>query len=271
MVNYMPFNATYIKSLLKSNSLWLSKKRGQNYLIDKNIAKKIVNLIPSDTIVFEVGTGLGALTLMIADARKIYSLEIDKGIYEIVAKHIDSPNIILIHEDFLKYNLDEIQETEMFFVSNLPYSISGEAIKRFIDCKKFNEGVVMVQSEFADRAIANHGSRDFGVFSILSQTYLDIEKSFIVNHSCFFPAPSVDSTVIVLKKKTCDIPQDDFKRFLSFGFASKRKTVLNNLKRCGFTKKILEENAIIPTSRPEQISVENWQLLYRVYKKQENI
>jgi 16S rRNA (adenine1518-N6/adenine1519-N6)-dimethyltransferase len=274
-MEYNPYSPAFVQAVLKKNSLHLSKSRGQNYLIDRNIAEKIVSviaaklqvvpvrIIPDQVLpVFEVGSGLGSLTLPIAEKYKIYSLEIDKGIYNLLKSLISLPNLILINRDFLKFDFAEIEEDDLLFISNLPYSISGEAVKRFIDEKKFQTGIVMLQKEFAGRMTAAPGSGEYGVLSILSQNYLNIEVLFDVGKNSFFPVPSIDSTVIQLKKKTYSIQQNDFNTFLRMAFRSKRKTLLNNLKEAGFTPENLEKMNVNPNSRPEEIGPEKWVELY---------
>jgi len=200
-MEYSPFSQRFIKGILNSEGLWLSKSRGQNYLIDRSIAEKIVKNIPKDKPIFEVGTGLGALTSLAMQTNKIYSLEIDAGIYKLLLSMINHPNLNLIHADFLKYNLDSLPESELFFLSNLPYSISGEVIRVFTENPKFREGVVMVQAEFADKMLAETGDKSYGVFSVLCRTFLEIKRVFNVPRGAFFPVPGVDSVVIVISKK----------------------------------------------------------------------
>ncbi len=271
-MEYNPYSPVLVQTLLKKNSLHLSKSRGQNYLIDRNIAEKIVSAISIEedqfsktsymTPVFEVGSGLGSLTLPIAEKYKIYSLEIDKGIYNLLKSLINLPNLILINRDFLKFNFDEIPEDELLFVSNLPYSISGEAVKRFIDVKKFKTGIVMLQKEFVERMTALPGNEEYGVLSILSQNYLNIKVLFDTGKNSFFPIPSIDSAVILIKKKSLNLQQSEFNAFLRLAFRSKRKTLLNNLKGAGFSPEKLEKININLNSRPEEIAPGKWVELF---------
>lgn len=263
-MEYNPFASSFIKSALQQNDLWLSGKRGQNYLIDGNIARKIVGEIPGELAVFEVGTGLGALTYLIAEEREVYSLEIDKGIVETVTPFLSQPRIRLIHGDVLKFDPDSLPPEQMVFVSNVPYSISGEVIRLFIEWKKFSEGIVMLQKEFVERMTSPPGGKNYGVLSILSQTFLEILPLFTVKRTAFFPEPGVDSTVVRIRKKGVQIDQNAFKEFLSAGFASRRKTLRNNMKRSGINDEQLREWGFDPDTRPERLSMEDWLKLYRM-------
>lgn len=264
-MNFNPYSPSFIKKTLKQNDLWLSDKRGQNYLIDQNIAQKIVNEIPTSKTVFEVGTGLGALTHLIAEQHEIYSLEIDKGIIDMVSVFLNLPNIHLIHGDILKFDIEKLPNADWIFVSNVPYSISGEVIRLFIEWDKFDTGILMLQKEFVERMSSPTGTKNYGILGILCQTFLSIDRLFPVNRTTFFPAPSIDSEVVRIRKKNVPIHQSHFKEFLASGFYSRRKTLRNNMKRIGISGDQLENTGVDPALRPEQLSVENWQELFEKF------
>jgi len=274
-MNWNPHKPSEIEKTLRQHGLWLSQSRGQNYLIDREIASRIVSLVPHDIPVLEVGCGLGALTVLLPP-RQTYALEIDHGIYFLASKLIDSPSVHILEADFLTFDVHSLGKDKLFFLSNLPYSISGEAIRRFIEEDVFDEGIVMVQKEFYDRMMAPTGGKTYGVFAVLCQSFLEGQRLFVVPRGCFFPVPSVDSVVIRLRKKprVMDIPrehfpslQEKFRHFLLTGFHTKRKTLFNNLRRqydpaligqalltCGLGEEV----------RPEEVSVEHWQKLFHL-------
>ncbi|MGL5721374.1 MAG: ribosomal RNA small subunit methyltransferase A, partial [Brevinema sp.] len=174
---YDPFGSSKIRGLLAEGNLHLSKQRGQNYLVNRASAEKIVSVLPSLTenqAYFEVGSGLGALTVLLAEKGKVLSLEIDKGVIHVLSSHFSHPNATLIHADFLKYDFSNHQN--LLFISNLPYSISGEALKIFIEENCFQSGVVMLQKEFADRLLADTSSDAYGPLSVIAQNFLTIQK-----------------------------------------------------------------------------------------------
>jgi len=265
-MTYNPFSVQFLKSVLHYNRLWLSTSRGQNYLIDKNIAEKIVSFIPGSSVVFEAGSGLGALTHLLAEKFNTYSIEIDHGIYVLLKQYLSGPGLVLINGDFLKYDLELLSEKELFFVSNAPYSIAGEIIKKFVDSDKFQLGLCMLQLDMVKRMSAPVSSASYGPFTILCCHYLSVKKLFPVGRNSFFPEPSVDSAVIQLKKKSSDLPQKDFSIFLRKGFKARRKTLGNNLIPLGISQNGIEKININPLLRPQDITPFEWEKLYRLFR-----
>ncbi|MGA2142655.1 MAG: 16S rRNA (adenine(1518)-N(6)/adenine(1519)-N(6))-dimethyltransferase RsmA [Brevinematales bacterium] len=266
-MTYNPYSVQFLKSALQSNKLWLSSARGQNYLIDRNIAEKMISYIPSSEslAVVEAGSGLGSLTNILAEKFKTYSIEIDGGIYTLLKQYLTNKNLVLINGDFLKFDPGSIQEKQLFFISNTPYSIAGEIIRKFAEDEIFHEGLCMLQEEMVQRMSAAVSSPAYGPFTILCSHYLTVKKLFQVGRQSFYPVPSVDSTVVHISKKTSLIRQEDFNIFLRKGFLARRKTLLNNLKPLGFTPPGLEKMGINPALRPQDITPEQWETLYRIY------
>lgn len=259
---YTPHSSAFVREELKRLGLWLSRERGQNYLVDKSIAERIVATVPEGAVVCEVGTGLGALTSLVHGKHRLYGIEIDSGVYAALSARILGGETRLIHADFLKWDPSETGEKELFFLSNLPYSISGEALRRFIELPIFQEGTVMVQKEFFERMTAKPGGGEYGAFAVACQLYLSAEKVCDVGRGAFFPAPTVDSAVVRLKKVPCKAPQSEVMAFLRKGFLARRKTLLNNLKDLGFTREILTENGFDPALRPEELTSAEWLSLF---------
>ncbi|MGL4388568.1 MAG: 16S rRNA (adenine(1518)-N(6)/adenine(1519)-N(6))-dimethyltransferase RsmA [Brevinema sp.] len=258
-MSYDPFGIQNIKSLLNDNGLYLSKNRGQNYLINRSSAEKIVNATPSlkdGQTYFEVGTGLGALTVILAERGKTISLEIDKGVFSLVQSKFVHPNVLQIHGDFLTW--DKYPENdEYIFISNLPYSISGEAIKHIIEHRVFKVGILMLQKEFADRMEASIASSNYGPLSVIVQNFLKIEKLFFVGKGNFFPEPKVDSLVIKITKKETDLDQSKFAQFIKSCFHAKRKTLANNLANSLWKDDPITTDPICK-KRPDAITPEEW-------------
>lgn len=264
-MTYNPFSVQFLKSALRYNKLWLSTGRGQNYLIDKNIAEKIVSFIPEGSVIFEAGSGLGALTSLLFRKFKTYSIEIDGGIYNLLKEYLAGDNLLLINGDFLKIDLSVFGEKEFFFVSNAPYSIAGELIRKFTGDQRFRTGLCMLQDEMVQRMLAEVSSASYGPFAILTSLFLSVRKLFQVGRQSFYPAPSVDSAVVMIQKKSLSLPQDDFNIFLRKGFLARRKTLYNNMKNLGFSAAVLEGMGINPALRPQDIAPADWERLYYKY------
>lgn len=262
-MSYDPFGIANIRSLLNDNGLYLSKNRGQNYLINKQTAEKIVSYLPDlqeNEEYFEVGTGLGALTTILVERGKTLSLEIDQGVFNLVRKKFQHPNLQLLHQDFLKYQLSG---KKYIFISNLPYSISGEAIKNFIENDSFNFGVLMLQKEFADRMEASIDSSNYGPLSVIVQNFLTIKKLFSVSKGNFFPEPKIDSLVISIEKKELETPisQKEFAEFIKICFLAKRKTLANNLSKSIWKDHEIAQHPLCK-KRPDAITPSEWKELF---------
>lgn len=261
---YDPFGASKIKNLLAASGLRLSKDRGQNYLVNRQAAEKIVSTLPPlqpGQAYFEVGSGLGALTVLLAEMGSTYSLEIDRGVCSLLAQEFSHPSLQLIHADFLTYPFPP--DASYLFISNLPYSISGEALKVFIEQPCFTSGVVMLQKEFAERLLAPAKSPSYGPLSVIAQTFLHIEKLFFIGAGNFFPTPKVDSLVVRLSKKQSPFPQKEFGRFVKTLFLAKRKTLANNISRSPWASSPLAQSPLLGL-RPDAVPPEDWQHLFNL-------
>ncbi|MGL4677329.1 MAG: 16S rRNA (adenine(1518)-N(6)/adenine(1519)-N(6))-dimethyltransferase RsmA [Brevinema sp.] len=259
-MSYDPFGIKNIKGLLQENGLYLSKTRGQNYLINRQTAEKIVGCLPplnKHQEYFEVGTGLGALTVLLAEQGKTTSLEIDQGVFRLISYQLIHPNLKLIHSDFLKWQ-EYPKDKEYIFISNLPYSISGEAIKTFIEQDIFQLGILMLQKEFADRMEASIESSNYGPLSVIVQNFLEIKKLFSVGRGNFFPEPKIDSLVIsIQKKENPPFSQKEFSYFIKQCFLAKRKTLANNLASTPWSI-----NSPLCRKRPDAITPTEWAELF---------
>ena len=244
---------------IKKNKFFASKKMGQNFLINENIKKNIVDSlnIKKEDNVLEIGPGFGALTKIILEKTKnVIVIELDKRLVEFLTKNY--PTLKIINDDILKFNFSEIDFKKYKIISNLPYSISSKILFKILKYSNFETAVFMVQKEMADRINASVGTKKYNNFSILLRLTVDIKKLFDVSNTCFYPKPEVDSTVISFSKRK----DFDFKyfnlleSFLLKCFSQKRKTIFNNLKNYYSKEKIiqvLKNNNIDLQVRPEKI------------------
>ncbi|MFN4245829.1 MAG: 16S rRNA (adenine(1518)-N(6)/adenine(1519)-N(6))-dimethyltransferase RsmA [Brevinematia bacterium] len=244
-----------IKDILSKYGYFLSAKRGQNYLVNESIAQKIVSLI-KDTVynqsnykVLEVGSGLGAITIPLSmNFEKVLSIEVDKGIskcLEDVLNYYKIHNVKVINKDFLKIPLDDIRDfasKDTIFVSNLPYSIGGEILRKVIYDFEIEHLFVMVQREFFDRIKAKKGSKNYSFLSVIMQLNTQkMVKLVDVSRNNFFPVPSVDSTFIYLQKSN-KILDKQSSVMIQRLFSTRRKSILNSVGNLlGGNKKKAEE------------------------------
>ena len=184
------------------------KSLGQNFLIDKNILKKIVNVVDiKNKTVLEVGPGTGNLTSYILSKKpkKVFVIEKDKNL-SIKLLNTFKDKIVIINEDILSTNEKNIDDDNFIVFGNLPYNISTEILSKWIlnlDKNKFWFSclILMFQKEVADRIIAKFNSSKYGRISILSNWKLEVKKICDIKPTSFLPRPKVNSSLIYFKPK----------------------------------------------------------------------
>ena len=245
------------------------KKFGQNFLKDKNIVEKIVNInnITKEDLVIEVGPGGAILTKELAKvAKKVIAYEIDKDLKEELDNKLkDYNNIEIIYKDFLESNIKEdIKEeySNIYFVSNVPYYITTPIIMKLMNSGiRFNKICMMVQKEVADRLSSEPSSKKYGSITVLLNYYYDINNELFVSRNEFIPKPKVDSEVITLIEKEDKLYLKDYNFFTKLvrdSFQFKRKTIKNNLKNYNLDKvlEILSKYNYDLSVRAEKLSTD---------------
>ncbi|MGG1556969.1 16S rRNA (adenine(1518)-N(6)/adenine(1519)-N(6))-dimethyltransferase RsmA [Geobacillus thermoleovorans] len=232
------------KEILERYGFSFKKSLGQNFLIDANILRKIVDVadISPDTGAIEIGPGIGALTEQLARrAKKVVAFEIDGRLLPILADTL-SPydNVRIFHQDVLKADLHAVIAEELadvsdrMVVANLPYYVTTPIIMKLLTERLPIRGmVVMLQKEVADRLAAKPGTKDYGSLTIAVQYYTEAEVIMTVPRTVFMPQPNVDSAVIrLVKRQHPPVVVDDegvFFQVVRASFAQRRKTLFNNL------------------------------------------
>lgn len=227
--------------LLKSKNMYAKKKFGQNFLIDKNILNKIVEIsdISKDDVVIEIGPGMGCLTEYLSiNAKKVICYEIDKDMVEILEENLLSKydNIEIINNDFLKVDLSyyaDVQNCEnVKVVANLPYYITTPIIFKLLSETKIQQFTFMVQKEVAERLTGVPNTKDYNSLSVAMKFKTDSKIAYKVKPNCFYPAPNVDSALVLVKAIKNDLEPNieaEFLKFVQIAFAQRRKTLINNL------------------------------------------
>lgn len=278
------------QAILNRYRLSAKKSLGQNFLVDLNILKKIVetaNLTKNDNVI-EIGPGIGGLTEQLAKAaNQVLAFEIDQNLLPVLAETLAPyDNIEIINQDILKANLPEIvgqkltPDQPLKVVANLPYYITTPIVMDLLaNPVKFDSIVVMMQKEVADRLNAVPGTKAYGSLSVIVQQQNEVEISFIVPKTAFIPQPKVDSAIVRLSQKSSGDEQPfNHKRFVGFVrgcFMHQRKTLWNNLLGIfgkeppakAHIKSILADLAIDPTDRPEQLAVQQFVSLANAFHK----
>lgn len=220
------------------------KHLGQNFLINKNITKKIaeIAIINKDSNILEVGPGTGGLTqeLIKRDAKKIFAIEFDKDLKPELEKIKNNfNNFDYIISDALTFDERKIFKKNVIIFGNLPYNISLKLLIKWIYSEPwppfYNQMVLMFQKEVAERIIATSNNKKYGRISILSDARLNIKFHFNISKKEFNPEPKVDSTVLSFTpKKKNNLKLDDLNILSELTkniFNTKRKMVSKALKK----------------------------------------
>ncbi|WP_026078398.1 16S rRNA (adenine(1518)-N(6)/adenine(1519)-N(6))-dimethyltransferase RsmA [Saccharococcus caldoxylosilyticus] len=282
------------KEILDQYGFSFKKSLGQNFLIDTNILRKIVDAaeISAETGAIEIGPGIGALTEQLARrAKKVVAFEIDQRLLPILADTL-SPygNVRIIHQDVLKADIHQVIAAEftdvadIMVVANLPYYVTTPIIMKLLTDRLPIRGmVVMLQKEVADRLAAKPGTKDYGSLSIAVQYYTEAEVVMTVPRTVFIPQPNVDSAVIrLIKRKQPPVAVNDeafFFQVVRASFAQRRKTILNNLVNNLPNGKAMKEQiesslanaSIDPRRRGETLTMEEFAALSNVLRNLLNL
>lgn len=256
-----------IADYLRKYSIELKKSLGQNFLVNLNIAEKIVEKanIKKGEVVLEIGPGAGTITeFILKKGANIVAVEIDKRLIPILSRFEKYENFKIYYQDFLKFDMS-ILPKGFKVVSNIPYSITGMIIKKIL-FSDFSSAFLMVQKEVGDRLTAKPNS-DRGFLSVVAQTFTNIEKVLFVSKGNFVPPPKVDSVVLKFTRKDEMYEKYDIQEFWEFVskcFEQKRKTLGNNLKR--FVKDLDCFSDFDLKMRPQQLTNDEFVRLFERYK-----
>ncbi|MDM5227929.1 16S rRNA (adenine(1518)-N(6)/adenine(1519)-N(6))-dimethyltransferase RsmA [Cytobacillus sp. NJ13] len=269
------------RAILDKYGFSFKKSLGQNFLIDTNILRRIVDHadLTVESGAIEIGPGIGALTEQLARrSKRVLAFEIDQRLLPILEETLSPyPHVSIINEDVLKADVKTAIEREfegfddIMVVANLPYYVTTPIIMKLLEDKLPIRGIVcMLQKEVADRISARPGTKEYGSLSIAVQYYTEAETAMIVPKTVFVPQPNVDSAVIKLTKRrepaVAVKSESFFFQVTKASFAQRRKTLLNNLTSQlpgGKQKKeqilsALEQANVEPGRRGETLSIEEF-------------
>ena len=254
------------------------KSLGQNFLIDKNILNKIVDITKiKNEAILEVGPGTGNLTSFILkrNPKKFFVIEKDENLISTLIERFNN-KISIINNDILKFNEKKISKDKLTVFGNLPYNISTEILCKWIlnldkDHFWFNNLILMFQKEVAERIISKFNTSSYGRLSILANWRLEINKICDVKPISFSPKPKVDSSLLFLKPK---------KKFLNFNnpknleeitrifFNHRRKMIKKPFNQIfNGNNDIAKKLKIDLNLRPQNLDFNTYYLLTKEYEK----
>lgn len=253
------------------------KRLGQNFLIDGQVIQNILDyadIQPEDTVI-EIGPGVGFVTeQLVKKAKKVIAVELDEEAVKELKK-LDAPNLTIIHKDILKTQFKDLTDEKVKVVANIPYYITSPIIAHLLgeidDLNNENRNqitdiILMVQEEVARRMVATEKSpsKQYGLLTLLSQFWADVEIKELVGRRAFFPSPKVNSALVYLKVREQPLLElsdyGHFRKTVRAAFAQRRKTLRNCLLSGGFDKdkisKAMSKLSIDEKIRGENLSLE---------------
>ncbi len=247
-----------------------TKKLGQNFVHDPNTVRRIVELagVGADDVVLEVGPGLGSLTLgLLAAGPRVIAVEIDPVLAERLPKTVAergadvADRLTVVGADALRVTKADLPVAPTAIVANLPYNIAVPVVLHLLaELPSLTSGLVMVQTEVADRMAAGPGSRIYGVPSVKLAWYGNARKVAAVPRSVFWPVPNVDSALVAFERgEPASTDRERLFTLVDAAFSQRRKTLraalagwAGSAERAG---QLLEAAGIDPKTRGEQLDV----------------
>ncbi len=270
----------------ENSNLKNNKSLGQHWLRDREILDAIAFSaeIEDGDFVLEIGPGLGTLTsslLKFAGKNgRVLSVEFDENLAKKLPAQFPGKNLEIINADFLDFDLSKLPKNYKV-AANVPYYITSKIVEKLLTSEnKPSVAALLVQKEVAERMAAKAG--DLSILAIASQIYAEVSLDILVPREFFTPPPKVDSQVVVLKsrehnmieifnsKNNCEISEKEFFRIVKAGFAAKRKKIAKSLSANlaiskEQTAEILEKCKISPDLRAQDLNIEEWLKISKVF------
>jgi len=271
-----------LRLLLERHGLWARRRLGQNFLVDANVVARIVaasGVGPGDAV-FEVGPGLGVVTRPLAErAARVVALELDQRLFPALEETLAGlGNVQVVQGDILRADLRTILGAGPWkVVANLPYYVTTPALARLLEHDDlFGRMTLMVQREVADRLAAEPGGREYGALSVFVQSRRQVSRAFTVSPTSFYPAPKVESAVVVLDPLPAPVVpagcEADFEVGVRAAFGQRRKRLGNALALAlgvasGGVDEALTQAGIDPGLRAEALSVAQYVAVASVVRR----
>jgi 16S rRNA (adenine1518-N6/adenine1519-N6)-dimethyltransferase len=259
---------------------YLKKSLGQNFLIDKNIVKKISNLIDiKDKNILEIGPGKGFLTdqILSKKPKSLIIVEKDNLLSKYLKQKYEKNRLVTIYNnDILKFDLDKKLKRNTIIFGNLPYNISSQILVKVIrlkaNIKRYSALIFMFQKELADRIVGEFGTSNYGRLSILVSYKLNIIKKFNVSPNCFFPKPKVNSSVLYLKPHNLTNYKikniQNLEKITNILFSNQRKMINKGIKKIfDKEKKIKLIKNLDLNSRPSELNPDKYYEITEIFEK----
>ncbi len=273
------YRPSELHAFLKEHGAAARKSLSQNFLIDYNIIKKIVQaaqIAPND-IVIEIGPGPGALTEVLLDhGAHVIAIELDRKFAHALSRlQTEGRHLEIIEADVLKLDIEALcarhaKDKSIKVVANLPYHITTPILARLLPLhESITSLTLMVQKEFSERMVASVGTSSYSSFTVFLQFYCDVKPCFTISPTCFYPPPKVHSAVVQCTLHPPVLPEHNHESFFKMtrtAFQHRRKMLKSSLKELYSVQQIEEGLKILhvnPKVRPEELSLNQFVDLFR--------
>jgi 16S rRNA (adenine1518-N6/adenine1519-N6)-dimethyltransferase len=258
---------------LEEAGLRAKRALGQNFVVDANTVRKIAHAasVSHGDFVVEIGAGLGSLTLALAETgAQILAIEVDPALIPLLQHNVQHlPNVTVLHADAMKINWPEVlaEADSWSLIANLPYNVATPLVADILDfVPQVKKMLVMVQKEVGERFCATPSTEAYGALSVKVDFYATARIVGIVPPTVFLPRPNVDSALVEITRRAQladeTINAKAFFSLVKMGFAKRRKMLRGALN--GTVEPIhFEQAGIAPTSRAEELTVQQWLALFR--------
>ena len=252
--------ARRIRELLDQHDVRLTKSLGQNFVIDPNTIRKVVELAyvePGDKVL-EIGAGAGSLSVGLAAAgADVTALEIDDRLLPILEETTAGLGINVVHEDAMTYDYSSSSATTV--VANLPYNIAATLVLKILEeAPAIERLTVMTQREVGERLAADPGTKAFGLSTVLAAYWSTARLAGTVSRNAFYPVPNVDSALVELTRheQFAEVDYIRYKQIAKAAFGQRRKMLRASLAPLGLPPDCFDDAGIDPTARAEELSAE---------------
>ncbi|MCX6878623.1 MAG: 16S rRNA (adenine(1518)-N(6)/adenine(1519)-N(6))-dimethyltransferase RsmA [Verrucomicrobia bacterium] len=263
-----------IRDVLDAAGVLPSKQLGQNFLIDPNLARWIVaqlEVTAADAVV-EVGPGTGSLSeQLVGKVRRLILIEWDARLAGVLRERFrGEASVEVQHADGAKFDGRTLfKHRPLKFLGNLPYASGGAILKNLLSRPHpFERAVIMLQAEVIARLAATPGTKDYGVLSLRTQANWRVEPLRSVPPEAFYPRPTIDSRVAVLRPQTAELPTFDarlFDELIRRGFAQRRKQLKKQMPPQPAWDTLTSRLGLATTVRGEELTLAQWIELTRHY------
>lgn len=255
-----------VVALLEAHGLAPSRALGQNFVVDPNTIRKVVDLAavtPGDPVV-EIGAGLGSLTTALAEAgAEVTAVELDKHLVPVLREVVAGTSVRIVEADARNVDWDDLlaDHERWSLVANLPYNIATPLVADLLDdVPAIERMLVMVQREAAERLAAPPGSKTYGIPSVKVAYWATAEVVARVSPNVFLPRPNVESALVRIVRRPAPATDADPERLFALvraGFGQRRKMLRRSLSGL-VAPDDFDRAGVAPESRAEDLDVVAW-------------